>query len=67
MGGFRNGAVERDYQFHQEQFGENALHLNTAQRYVKRLLDNPKIKKFLTGRYPEILEEFQALVALETL
>jgi predicted HD phosphohydrolase len=60
-------AVERDYRLHQEQFGENALHLNTTQRYVKRLLDNPKVKKFLTGRYPEILEEFQELVALETI
>lgn len=60
-------AIERDYRLHQEQFGENALHLNTAQRYVKRLMDNPKIKKFLAGRYPEILEEFQEVVALETL
>jgi hypothetical protein len=59
--------VERDYRLHQEQFGENSLHLNTAQRYVKRLLDNPKIKRFLTGRYPEILEEFQELIALDSL
>ena len=59
--------VEKDYRLHQEQFGENALHLNTAQRYVKRLLDNAKVKKFLTSRYPEILEEFQELSALEAI
>lgn len=60
-------ALERDYRLHQEQFGENSLHLNGVQRYVKRLLNNAKVKRFLTNRFPEILEEFQELAALETL
>lgn len=59
--------LERDYKFHQEQFGENSLHLNAAQRYVKRLLENSKIKRFLTQRYSELLDEFQELAALESL
>lgn len=59
--------VERDYRYHQEQFGENSLHLNASQRYVKRLLENSKVRRFLGNRYPEILEEFQELVALESL
>ena len=59
--------VEKDYRLHQEQFGENSLHLNTAQRYVKRLLDNTRVRKFLTSRYPEILEEFQELATLEAI
>ena len=59
--------LERDYRIHQEQFGENALHLNAAQRHVKRLLENPKVKRFMSNRYPELLEEFEELVALETL
>ena len=53
--------LERDYRLHQDQFGENSLHLNATQRYVKRLLENAKIKRFLGNRYPEILEEFQAI------
>lgn len=60
-------SLERDYKFHQEQFGENSLHLNAAQRYVKRLLENTKIKRFLTQRYADLLDEFQDLVALESL
>ena len=60
-------ALERDYKFHQEQFGENSLHLNAAQRYVKRLLENSKIKRFLAQRYSELLDEFQELAALESL
>lgn len=60
-------ALERDYKFHQELFGENSLHLNAAQRYVKRLLENPKVKRFLTQRYSDFLDEFQELAALESL
>ena len=59
--------LERDYRLYQDQFGENSLHLNTIQRYVKRLLENTKIKRFLGTRYPELLEEFQELAAIETL
>lgn len=59
--------LERDYKLHQDQFGENSLQLNAAQRYVKRLLENAKIKRFLTQRYADLLDEFQELVALATL
>lgn len=59
--------LERDYRLHQDSFGENSLHLNAAQRYVKRLLDNAKIRRFLSNRYPELLEEFQELASLEAI
>ena len=59
--------LERDYRLHQDQFGENALHLNGTQRYVKRLIGNAKVKRFLSTRYPEILEELQELTALESI
>lgn len=60
-------ALERDYKLHQDQFGENSLHLNAAQRYVKRLLENSKIKRFLTQRHGDLLDEFQELAAMESL
>ena len=59
--------LERDFRLHQDHFGENSLHLNAAQRYVKRLLENAKVRRFLGNRYPEILEEFQELAALDAL
>lgn len=59
--------LERDFRLSQDGFGENALHLNGTQRYVKRLLDNPKIKRFLGMRYPEVLDEFEDLVAINSL
>jgi hypothetical protein len=60
-------SLERDYRLHEDQFGENSLHLNAVQRYVKRLLENPKIKRFLGNRYPELLEEFEELASIEAL
>lgn len=60
-------ALERDYRISQDQFGENSLHLNATRRYVKRLLENAKVRKFLGNRYPEVLEEFQVLAAMEML
>lgn len=59
--------LERDYRLHQDGFGENSLHLNAVQRYVKRLLENGKVKRFMTNRYPELLEELQELATLESL
>ena len=59
--------LEGEVRVHQENFGENSLRLNAAQRYVKRLLENPKIKRFLGTRYAELLEEFSAVAALETI
>lgn len=59
--------LERDYRLHQDTFGENSLHLNAAQRYVKRLLENAKVRRFTGNRYPELLEELQELAALESL
>ncbi len=59
--------LEQDYRLHQDTFGENSLHLNAAQRYVKRLLENAKVRRFLTSRYPELLEEFQELTDMQSL
>jgi hypothetical protein len=59
--------LEGELRGFQDQFGENSLHLNAAHRYVKRLLENPRIERLLAQRYPEFLEEFRALAALEAL
>lgn len=60
-------ALERDYRLHQDQYGENSLHLNATIRYVRRLLENAKIKRFVGNRYPELLEELEELASLEAL
>ncbi|MDP1580989.1 MAG: plasmid partitioning protein RepB C-terminal domain-containing protein, partial [Candidatus Didemnitutus sp.] len=60
-------SLERDFRVFQDQFGQNTLHLGAAQRYLRRLLDNTKVKRFLQQRHPEILEELNDIAALESL
>ena len=60
-------SLESDFRIFQDQFGQNTLHLGTAQRYVRKLLSNAKVKRFLQQRHPELLEELQELAALESL
>lgn len=60
-------ALERDFRVYQDNYGENTLSLNVVQRYVKRLLDNTQVKRFLTKRYGDILEELSDLVAMDSL
>ena len=59
--------LEREFKGVQDDYGANTLHLGAVQRYIRRLLDNAKVKRFLLQRYAELLEEFQELAALETL
>ncbi len=60
-------SLERDFRIFQDQFGQNTLHLGAAQRYLRRLLDNTKVKRFLQQRHPKILEELNDIAALESL
>jgi len=59
--------LERDFRAHQDGYGENTLSLNVVQRFVKRLVENPSISRFITKRHLEILEELRDLVAMESL
>jgi ParB-like chromosome segregation protein Spo0J len=59
--------LETELRSHQDRFGENSLRLNAAQRYVKRLLENANVKRFLGQKYRELLEEFESLLALESI
>lgn len=59
--------LERDFKVYQTSYGENALTLNVVQRYVKRLVENTQVKRFLGKRYPEIQEELTDLAEMELL
>jgi ParB-like chromosome segregation protein Spo0J len=60
-------SLERDFRLFQDEFGQNTLHLGAVQRYVRKLLDNARVKKFLQQRHPELLEELLELAGLEAL
>ena len=46
-------------------YGDNMLNLTLAKSYVKKLVDNAKVVRFLNGNYGDILTEFEALAAAE--
>lgn len=60
-------SLDREFRVVQDDYGANTLHLGAVQRYVRCLLENTKIRRFLQQRYAELLEEFQELAALESL
>lgn len=61
------GALEHDLKAVEESYGENVLNLTLARGYIKKLLENTKVVRFLTGNHPDILAEFEAIAAAEAL
>ena len=43
------------------------LTLTVSRAYVRKLVDNLTVVRFLTANYPEILSEFQAFSVVEAL
>jgi len=59
--------LERDLKSVEESYGENMLNLTCARGFIKKLLDNAKVVRFLNTNYSDIFPEFEALVAAETI
>lgn len=55
-------ALEKDFAMLDETYGRNVVDLTLARGYLKKLLDNRKVVRFLAQKYPEILAEFQRIV-----
>ena len=51
----------------EESHGKNVLNLVIAQGYLRKLLDNARVVRFLSQNHPEILGEFQKLVEARNL
>lgn len=60
-------SLERDLKAIEDTYGENMLNLTCARGFIKKLLDNAKVVRFLNANYPDILPEFEAIAAAETL
>lgn len=58
--------VENDFRAVEQSYGDNNLNLTVARTYVRKLLENAKVFKFLSTRHPELLPELQTIAALET-
>jgi hypothetical protein len=58
-------SLERDFKAVEESYGENMLNLVFARGYIKKLLDNAKVVRFLNANYSDILPEFEAIAAAD--
>jgi hypothetical protein len=58
-------SLERDLKAVSETYTENMFNLTCARTYVKKLLENAKVVKFLKANNSEILSEFESIVAAE--
>lgn len=59
--------VERDFKAAEESYGENVLNLTLARGYVKKLLENAKIVRYLNSNHSDIFTEFESLAAADAL
>ena len=59
--------LERDLKAVERSYGDNMLNLTCARGYIKKLLDNAKVVRFLNTNHRDILAEFESLAAAESL
>jgi hypothetical protein len=50
------------YKIAEQSHGEDMLNLMLARGYIVKLMDNPRVMRYLQAQYPEMLEEFSKLV-----
>jgi len=60
-------ALEHDLKAVEQSYGENMLNLTLARGYVKKLVDNAKVVRYLNTNYPDIFSEFESIATAETL
>ncbi|HWN94109.1 MAG TPA: plasmid partitioning protein RepB C-terminal domain-containing protein [Methylomirabilota bacterium] len=60
-------ALEHDFKGIESTYTENIMSLTLARGYIKKLLDNGKVIRFLNGHHADILTEFQRIAAAESL
>jgi hypothetical protein len=60
-------ALEHDLKAVEDSYAENMLNLTLARGYIKKLLANAKVVRFLTAHQGDILSEFESIAAADNL
>lgn len=60
-------AVTGDFKQIEASHGKNVLNLVIVVGYLRKLIDNARIVRYLAGNHPELLTEFQKLTESRTL
>lgn len=62
---FTAATLELDYQIAEDKYSENMLNLTVLLAYVRKLLGDAKIVRFLNTRHAGMLVEFERIAASE--
>ncbi|WP_264940419.1 plasmid partitioning protein RepB C-terminal domain-containing protein [Sphingomonas caeni] len=60
-------SLNRDFKAVEDTFGDDVLQLVLASRYLSRLVANQQIAAYLGRRHPDMLTEFQTIIAAASL
>jgi len=60
-------SLEREMKAVSESYTENMFNLTCGRSYIKKLLANSKVARFLNSNYPDILSAFEDIAAAESL
>ena len=60
-------SLEQNFLSLEETHGKTVLHLVLATAFLRKLLDNVAVSRFLASRHSDILAEFQKLVESSSL
>ena len=59
--------VQVQYKLVEQNYGQDVLNLVLAQRYLEKLLANKMVARYLRQHQPEVLEQFEKIVATKSL
>ena len=54
-------ALERDILLIDDSYGRNVVNLTIARGYLKRLVENAKVVRYLSAKHGDLLTEFQRI------
>lgn len=59
--------LQDQYRSAERSFGEDTLNLVLAQGYLRKLVENERVRKYLGTHYEEVLKEFESIVAISSM
>lgn len=59
--------VQGKYKLVEQNYGQDVLNLVLAQRYLEKLLANKLVAKYLRQHQPDVMEQFEKIVATKSL
>ena len=60
-------SLQQDFKEVEASYGDDVLHLVTASGYMSKLVANDAVNAFLLSHYPDLLEEFTAVISAGSL